>query len=83
MQVNGLSWLGLRTIQFEEMVTFFRDVMGMQPIRAGDPQRLFPSEDARTAVPRSGTYFCQHGDLITIRFEDTAIDRCESPRRRF
>ncbi len=21
--------------------------------------------------------------LITIRFEDTAIDRCESPRRRF
>jgi catechol 2,3-dioxygenase-like lactoylglutathione lyase family enzyme len=33
MHVNGLSWLGLRTTQFEEMVTFFRDVMGMQPIR--------------------------------------------------
>ena len=33
MQVKGLSWLGLRTTQFEEMVTFFRDVMGMQPIR--------------------------------------------------
>jgi catechol 2,3-dioxygenase-like lactoylglutathione lyase family enzyme len=33
MHVKGLSWLGLRTIQFEEMVTFFRDVMGMQPIR--------------------------------------------------
>jgi catechol 2,3-dioxygenase-like lactoylglutathione lyase family enzyme len=33
MQVKGLSWLGLRTKQFEEMVTFFRDVMGMQPIR--------------------------------------------------
>jgi catechol 2,3-dioxygenase-like lactoylglutathione lyase family enzyme len=25
--------LGLRTTQFEEMVKFFRDVMGMQPIR--------------------------------------------------
>ena len=33
MHVKGLSWLGLRTDQFEEMVTFFRDVMGMQPIR--------------------------------------------------
>ena len=33
MDVKGLSWLGLRTTQFEEMVTFFRDVMGMQPIR--------------------------------------------------
>ena len=33
MQVRGLTWLGLRTAQFEEMVTFFRDVMGMQLIR--------------------------------------------------
>ena len=33
MQVRGLTWLGLRTTQFEEMVMFFRDVMGMQPIR--------------------------------------------------
>ena len=33
MQVKSLTWLGLRTPQFEEMVTFFRDVMGMQPIR--------------------------------------------------
>ncbi len=33
MQVKGLIWLGLRTPQFEEMVKFFRDVMGMQPIR--------------------------------------------------
>jgi len=33
MHVKGLSWLGLRTNQFEEMVTFFRDVMGIQPIR--------------------------------------------------
>ena len=31
MQVKGLSWLVLRTPQFEEMVTFFRDVLGMQP----------------------------------------------------
>src|SRR5260370_37201095 len=37
MQVKGLTWLGLRTTQFEEMVKFFRDVMGMQPIR-DDPE---------------------------------------------
>jgi len=33
MQVKGLSWLGLRTHQFDEMAKFFRDVMGMKPIR--------------------------------------------------
>ncbi|HET8845691.1 MAG TPA: VOC family protein [Ktedonobacteraceae bacterium] len=33
MQVKGLTWLGMRTTQFEEMTTFFRDVMGMQPLR--------------------------------------------------
>jgi len=33
MRVKGLSWLGLRTAQFDEMVTFFRDVMGLQLIR--------------------------------------------------
>ena len=33
MHVKGLTWLGVRTTQFEEMVKFFRDVMGMQPIR--------------------------------------------------
>jgi catechol 2,3-dioxygenase-like lactoylglutathione lyase family enzyme len=33
MKVKGLVWLGLRTLQFEEMVTFFRDVMGMEQIR--------------------------------------------------
>ncbi len=33
MRVHGLTWLGLRTAQFEEMVKFFRDVMGMEQIR--------------------------------------------------
>ena len=33
MHVKSLTWLGLRTPQFEEIVIFFRDVMGMQPIR--------------------------------------------------
>ncbi|MBV9229509.1 MAG: VOC family protein [Chloroflexi bacterium] len=33
MHVKGLIWLGLRTAQFEEMVKFFHEVMGIQPIR--------------------------------------------------
>jgi catechol 2,3-dioxygenase-like lactoylglutathione lyase family enzyme len=33
MRVKGLIWLGLRTSKFDEMAKFFRDVMGMQPIR--------------------------------------------------
>src|SRR5258705_2139359 len=33
MQIQGMIWSGLRTTQFEEMVKFFRAVMGMQPIR--------------------------------------------------
>ena len=33
MRVSRLIWLGLRTPQFDEMVAFFRDVMGMRPIR--------------------------------------------------
>ena len=37
MHVKGLTWLGVRTTQFEEMVKFYRDVMGMQPIR-DDPE---------------------------------------------
>ncbi len=37
MDVKGLTWLGLRTDRFDEMVTFFRDVMGMKPIR-DEPQ---------------------------------------------
>ena len=33
MDVKGLTWLGLRTDRFDEMVALFRDVMGMKPIR--------------------------------------------------
>ena len=30
MDVKGLTWLGLRTDRFDEMVRLFRDVMGMK-----------------------------------------------------
>ncbi len=33
MHVKGLVWLGVRTAQFEEMVKFFHEVMGLPSIR--------------------------------------------------
>lgn len=33
MRVKGLVWLGLRTAQFEEIVKFLGDVMGMEQTR--------------------------------------------------
>ena len=65
MQVKGLTWLGLRTTQFEAMETFFRDVMGMQPIRDepeiagfqltnGTPVELYRPEEAFHAFFTTG-----------------------------
>jgi catechol 2,3-dioxygenase-like lactoylglutathione lyase family enzyme len=65
MQVKGLTWLGLRTTHFEEMEKFFRDVMGMQPIRAepgiagfqladGTPVELYRPEEAFHAFFTTG-----------------------------
>jgi hypothetical protein len=50
MYVKGLTWLGLRTTQFEEMVTLFRDVMGMQPIRDEPEIAGFQLSDGTQAV---------------------------------
>jgi hypothetical protein len=47
MQVKGLIWLGLRTTQFEEMVKFFRDVMGMQPIRVQEAHACLVATTSR------------------------------------
>ena len=33
MHVKGLVWLGVRTAQFEEMVKFFHEVMGLPSMR--------------------------------------------------
>jgi hypothetical protein len=41
MQVKGLTWLGLRTDQFEEMVKFFRDVWACSPFETNQRLRGF------------------------------------------
>jgi catechol 2,3-dioxygenase-like lactoylglutathione lyase family enzyme len=79
MYVKGLTWLGLRTTQFEEMVMFFRDVMGMQPIRDepevvgfqltdGTQVELYrPEEDFHT--------FFTTGPVVAFRVDDVDAAR--------
>ncbi len=79
MHVKGLTWLGLRTHQFEEMVTFFRDVMGMKPIREeqeivgfqlsdGTQVELYRPEEAFHA-------FFITGPVVAFRVEDVDAAR--------
>lgn len=79
MQVKGLTWLGVRTTQFEEMVRFFRDVMGMQSIRDepeiagfqltdGTQVELYRSEEAFHA-------FFTTGPVVALLVDDVYAAR--------
>lgn len=79
MQVKGLTWLGVRTTQFEEMVRFFRDVMGMQSIRDepeiagfqltdGTQVELYRSEEAFHA-------FFTTGPVVALLVDDVNTAR--------
>ena len=35
MSVHGLGWLGVRTDRFEQTVSLYRDVLGLEPFHAG------------------------------------------------
>jgi len=79
MHVKGLSWLGLRTAQFEEMVIFFRDVMGMQPIR-DEPEivgfQLTDGTQMELYRPQEEFHaFFTTGPVIAFRVEDVAAAR--------
>jgi predicted enzyme related to lactoylglutathione lyase len=36
MRVKGVSWVGVKTDQYEAMVTFFRDVVGLEAVAERD-----------------------------------------------
>lgn len=36
MEVKGLVWLGTRTNDFEKTVTFFKDIMGLEPFHESE-----------------------------------------------
>jgi catechol 2,3-dioxygenase-like lactoylglutathione lyase family enzyme len=79
MQVKGLTWLGLRTDQFEEMVKFFRDVMGMQPIR-DEPEmagfQLTDGTQVELSRPEEAFHACfTTGPVVAFRVEDVDAAR--------
>src|SRR2546422_6690341 len=79
MQVKGLTWLGLRTTQFEEMVKFFRDVMGMQPIR-NEPEiagfQLIDGTQVELYRPEEKFHaFFTTGPVVAFRVDDVAAAR--------
>jgi catechol 2,3-dioxygenase-like lactoylglutathione lyase family enzyme len=79
MYTKGLTWLGLRTTQFEEMVTFFRDVMGMQPIR-NEPEiagfQLSDGTQVELYRPEEEFHtFFTTGPVVAFRVDDVAAAR--------
>ncbi|MGZ6364531.1 MAG: VOC family protein [Ktedonobacteraceae bacterium] len=79
MDVKGLSWLGLRTTRFEEMVIFFRDVMGRQLIR-DEPEivgfQLTDGTQMELYRPQEEFHaFFTTGPVVAFRVEDVDAAR--------
>lgn len=79
MHVKGLCWLGLRTTQFEKMVTFFRDVMGLQPIR-DEPEivgfQLMDGTQMELYRPQEEFHaFFTTGPVVAFRVDDVDAAR--------
>src|ERR1700683_628630 len=45
MRVKGVSWVGVKTDQYASMVTFFRDILGLEAIAERDDFLVFRMPD--------------------------------------
>ena len=79
MRVRGLTWLGLRTPQFDEMVAFFRDVMGMEPGRDEPGIARFQMTDGTNlelyALDEKFHAFFTTGPVVAFRVDDVDASR--------
>ena len=79
MRVQGLTWLGLRTPQFNEMVTFFRDVMNMKPIRNEPGIAGFQMTDGTNLelyeLDEESHAFFTTGPVVAFRVDDVDASR--------
>ena len=79
MRVQGLTWLGLRTSQFNEMVTFFRDVMGMTPIRDEPGIAGFQMTDGTNLelydLDEKSHAFFTTGPVVAFRVDNVDLSR--------
>jgi catechol 2,3-dioxygenase-like lactoylglutathione lyase family enzyme len=84
MVVKGLTWLGLRTNRFDEMVKFFRDVMSMKPIRDEAQIAGFQMSDGTQVElyrPEEKFHaFFTTGPVVAFRVDD--VDTAEPPWKR-
>jgi len=85
MDVKGLTWLGLRTDRFDEMVKFFRDVMALKPIRDEAQIASFQMSDGtRMELYRPEEEFHAFfttGPVVAFRVDDVdAADTWETSR---
>jgi len=81
MNVKGLTWLGLRTNRFDEMIGFFRDVMRMKPIRDEAQVAGFQMSDGtRMELYRPDEdfhAFFTTGPVVAFRVDDVDAARAE------
>ena len=79
MHVKGLTWLGLRTTQFEEMVKFFYEVMGIKLIRNEPAIAGFELDDGTQVEiyrPEEEFHaFFTTGPVVAFRVDDVAAAR--------
>ena len=79
MRVQGLTWLGLRTPQFNEMAAFFRDVMGMKPIRDEPGIAGFQMTDGTNLelyeLDEKSHAFFTTGPVVAFRVDDVDASR--------
>ena len=81
MDVKGLTWLGLRTDRFDEMVTFFREVMALKPIRDEAQIASFQMSDGtRMELYRPEEEFHAFfttGPVVAFLVDDVDVARAE------
>jgi catechol 2,3-dioxygenase-like lactoylglutathione lyase family enzyme len=81
MDVKGLTWLGLRTDRFDEMVSFFRDVMALKPIRDEAEIASFQMSDGtRMELYRPEEEFHAFfttGPVVAFLVDDVDVARAE------
>jgi catechol 2,3-dioxygenase-like lactoylglutathione lyase family enzyme len=72
-------WMGLRTPQFDEMVAFFRDVMGMEPGRDQPGIARFQMTDGANLelyqLDEESHAFFTTGPVVAFRVDDVDVSR--------
>ncbi len=59
VRVEGLAWMGVRTERFQEMIRFYRDVLGLETLREGKDFAWFRTSNG-TQVHIYGTGDADH-----------------------